>query len=78
MRSSAQNVLAQWEKDGSISPRSLTWQGQSLQVVSVGRSWRDEEGYHVLCMTAPGTVYELLLTPDFTWLVRPPAGRTPA
>jgi hypothetical protein len=68
-------IHARWEADGSIAPLGFTWQDREYTVQSVGRSWRDADGYHVLCMPAGNDVFELLLTPELAWYLRPPAGR---
>ena len=70
-------VMARWEKDGSIVPLHFTWKGQTRLVDSVGRSWRDEQGWHILCMAGGSSVYELILNPDLRWEIRPPAGPIP-
>jgi len=70
-----EEISARWEPDGSITPQRFTVLGRVYSVESVGRSWRDEEGYHVLCMAGGDAVYELVLSPDLAWRVREPAGR---
>jgi hypothetical protein len=77
MNHSVDEIQARWEKDGSIIPLRFTYQGHTLVVDSVGRSWRDESGWHILCMAGNTGVYELIFTPNLTWEVRPPAGLFP-
>lgn len=66
MKQQVKECTAVWTQDGRISPRQFSWQGQELSVTSVGRDWRDAEGYHVLCMTVLG-VMELILNPQNEW-----------
>ena len=65
-------VVVQWKSNGEIDPQRFVWLGQAYVVESVGRSWRDDEGYHVLCMTPDTKVYELILTMKGEWLIQPP------
>ncbi len=74
MISPVDEILVRWEKDGAISPLRFSWGGRSWQVDSVGRSWRDDTGCHILCTVGGAAVYELILTPALAWQVRPPAG----
>jgi hypothetical protein len=78
------DVVASFERPGVIAPVRFTWRKVSYQVTSIGRSWRDDAGYHIL-VTAPGEmfgspgehVYELLYQPDAGrwWLRQPPRPR---
>jgi hypothetical protein len=77
MKHLVDEIQARWEKDGSIIPLRFTFQGKTHQVDSVGRAWRDETGWHILCMAGSTDVFELIFTPNLTWEVRPPAGHTP-
>ncbi|HMN59102.1 MAG TPA: hypothetical protein PJ988_01985 [Anaerolinea sp.] len=70
-----EQINARWEPDGSITPLRFTVLGRDYVVESVGRAWRDDDGYHVLCMAGGNAVYELVLSLDLTWRVREPAGR---
>ena len=57
--------------DGTVTPLSFTWRGVVLRVAQVGRAWSDEKGEHWLVMTVlQSRVFELILTPDGTWIVR--------
>ncbi len=69
-------LQARWETDGTIIPLSFEFSGRLYSVSSVGRSWRDDAGYHVLCMVGSDDVYELLLTHDFSWQVKIPMARS--
>jgi hypothetical protein len=73
MKTRLDEVVAQWKSNGEIDPQNFIWQGRPYHVDSVGRSWRDEEGYHVLCMTADMQVYELILSAQGEWWILPPA-----
>ena len=54
--------------DGTITPLRFTWQGSSLRVAQIGRTWADSEGEHWLVMTALSTrLFELLHTLDGNW-----------
>ncbi len=70
-------VEVRWLKDGTIVPVHFRFGEIAVRVVSVGRSWRDEHGFHVLCMSPADSVYELILAQDLAWYVRPPARRIP-
>jgi hypothetical protein len=75
MTGKVDEITVRWEPDGSINPLRFTWQGQDYTVESVGRSWRADDGYHVLCMVAGNLVFELLLTSDLVWQLYEPAVR---
>lgn len=66
-------LQARWEADGKIIPQRFQLDGVTYTVTSVGRAWRDEAGYHVLCMAGSDEVFEFLLTPGLVWQVRLPA-----
>lgn len=73
-------VTASFGADGKITPQSFTWKGGNYQVVSVGRSWRDEAGKHILVMVAGDRVFELIFNPgEIAWYLRRlDGGRTAA
>ncbi len=73
-------VTARFGADGSITPYSFTWKGGNYSIVSVGRSWRDDLGKHILVMVAGDRVFELIFNPgEFTWYLRHlDGGRTAA
>ncbi len=68
-------VNARWKHSGGFSPERVYWQDQSYVVESVGRSWEDDDGFHVLCMLPGAQVTELVfrLNPA-GWYARLPAG----
>jgi hypothetical protein len=67
-------VSARWERSGKFFPRKVYWQEKVYPVESIGRSWEDVEGFHVLCMISGGQVAELLfrLNPA-EWFMRLPS-----
>ncbi len=69
----AVEVAARWKHDGSFEPSQFFWHGKMYRVESTGRTWEDEDGFHVLCMIAGGQVFELVfhLKPA-GWFIRPP------
>ena len=75
MMSRLEEITVRWEPDGSISPLRFTWKGHVHTVDSVGRSWRAEDGYHVLCMPGANEVVELVLTSELVWWLVEPARR---
>ena len=56
-------VQAGWDTQGHAEPRRFTWNGQEWRVDSTGRRWKDDQGEHILCMTAQGQVFELVYHP---------------
>jgi len=69
-------VEARFESDGAVRPRRFTWGQSWLDVSDVGRQWVDQDGRHVLVMTAGLHAFELLLEREsLTWrVVRAPDG----
>ncbi len=64
-------VEARFERDGRLRVTSFTWQRRRVQVISHGRGWLEDDGRHLLVMTAGDKVFELLLRrSDLTWRVR--------
>jgi hypothetical protein len=63
-------VEVRFEQDGRPYPLSFTWEGERLRVTSVGRTWLDDAGRHLLVMTMGDRVFELLLRrSDLAWRV---------
>ncbi|HVN55851.1 MAG TPA: CinA family protein [Anaerolineaceae bacterium] len=56
-------VQARWDPEGRAEPSRFTWNGQEWRVDSTGRRWKDDQGEHILCMTAQGQVFELVYHP---------------
>ncbi len=67
-------VQATWTLEGAVTPARFTWRAQTYLVESTGRRWTDAEGQHVLCMTAGGRVFELIVDAGGRWRMgfRPP------
>lgn len=61
-------VIAKFSSQGLLSPLSFRWQGDELPVVSTGRHWYDEKGFHILVMIPDEKVYELVFLPgEMQW-----------
>jgi hypothetical protein len=71
-------VIARWTSDGRIVPQGFTWQGRVYQVDSVGRSWQDEQGDHMLVMVPGGQVFQLSYQAGHGWKLRPPRRSGPS
>jgi hypothetical protein len=64
-----------FDEGGRPQVRMFAWNGKMLPVISLGRTWLDEVGRHVLVMAAGERVFELLLRrSDLCWRV---VGRLP-
>jgi hypothetical protein len=59
----ATEVEARFGVDGRITVLSFTWRGRRRPVVSHGRQWGAEDGFHFLVMTTGEQVVELLFVP---------------
>jgi len=67
------NVAARFEQDGRIFPLHFTWHGRDYPVITVGRTWQDETGRHILVMTPGDQMFELIFQgQEGRWLLRPP------
>ncbi len=63
-------VDVSFDEQGRPRVRRFSWGGKMLPVTSVGRSWIDEDGRHLLVMAAVERVFELLLRrSDLRWRV---------
>ncbi len=63
-------VTARWLEDGSVVPTNFQVKYQAYVIESVGRSWLDEIGLHILVMVPGGRVYELVFQPgSLRWSV---------
>jgi hypothetical protein len=63
-------VEARFEPDGSIQPGALVWHGHRIDVQSVGRQWDEDDGRHILVLSA-GKQAELVYRPaDAAWNLR--------
>ena len=57
-------VEARFGEDGRITVLSFTWRGRKWPVLSPGRQWGADDGFHFLVMTTSGEqVVELLYVP---------------
>ncbi len=55
----ATEVEARFGVDGRINVLSFTWRGRKLPVVSEGRQWGADDGFHFLVMTTGERIFEL-------------------
>jgi len=61
-------VTARFFRDGNIIPKDFYWQNTQYPVISTGRHWQDEKGYHILVMTPGELVHELIFLPaELCW-----------
>ena len=63
------------DANGRVTVRSITWNGQELEITATGRQWQEEAPAgvtrHVLVMSADNTTFELCLdSQDMLWHVR--------
>lgn len=56
-------VEARFGEDGHISVLSFTWRGRKRPVLSHGRQWGADDGFHFLVMTTGDQIVELVYTP---------------
>lgn len=59
----ATEVEARFAEDGHITLLSFTWRGRKRPVLSHGRQWGSEDGFHFLIMTTGDQVFELVFAP---------------
>ncbi|MFQ6016505.1 MAG: hypothetical protein ACE5NP_13805 [Anaerolineae bacterium] len=67
-------VEAHFSEDGRVTPRSFTWQGETLHISAVGRRRVEEEGaetvHYFLVMVDERWTFELRLEPsNLCWRV---------
>lgn len=65
-------ITTRFKRDGSLSPIDFTLEGQTVQILNVGRQWEVEEGVHILAMDFQENTYHLFFQlSDLSWyLVR--------
>ncbi|MGW8249913.1 MAG: hypothetical protein ACWGO1_04665 [Anaerolineales bacterium] len=64
-------VVAKFDPNGEITPRSFNWKGADYRVVSVGRRWEDSGSQHILVMVPDERVFELVFQPaSGVWSLR--------
>ena len=54
-------VDVSFDERGRPRVQRFSWEGKMLPVTSMGRSWIDKEGRHMLVMAGGDRVFELLL-----------------
>jgi hypothetical protein len=59
----ATEVEARFGEDGRITILSFTWRGRKRPVLSHGRQWGAEDGFHFLVMTTGEQIVELVYVP---------------
>lgn len=65
-------VTARFSIDGKILPLNFSWRQKSYKITSVGRSWENETGRHILVMTPGDRIYQLVFVPaESLWYLRP-------
>jgi hypothetical protein len=58
------DVLCGTDTDGHLTPLRFTYQQRTFEIEDIGRQWSDDEGTHMLVMTADQKVFELILARD--------------
>lgn len=65
------DVTVRFKSSGHIEPLSFMLRGRLYPIESSGRSWSDEQGYHILVMVMGSRVSELVFTPsDLSWYLK--------
>ena len=59
----ATEVEARFGEDGHVTVLSFTWRGRKRPVLSQGRQWGAEDGFHYLVMTTGEQIVELVFVP---------------
>ena len=59
-------VTARFDPQGNIIPLRFIWKGKTYRVDSIGRSWKADDGFHVLVMDGRNQAYHLLYIADKT------------
>lgn len=67
-------VEARFEPDGSIHPAALIRKGKRIEVEAVGRQWDEDDGRHILVMSAGQQAELVFRAADGSWHLR----RSPA
>jgi hypothetical protein len=57
------DVMVRFMSNGRIEPLSFTSYGRVYPIESTGRSWKDEQGFHILVMVPGERAYELVFMP---------------
>ncbi|MBT3391848.1 MAG: hypothetical protein HN413_15725 [Chloroflexi bacterium] len=53
-------VIAHFDREGKIVPRSFAWQRRTFRVDSIGRRWNGRDGLHIMVMTPRNRAHHLL------------------
>ncbi len=61
--SEATEVEARFGIDGQITILSFTWRGRKRPILSDGRQWGADDGFHFLVMTTGEQIVELVYVP---------------
>ena len=65
------DVTVRFQSSGRIEPLSFMSAGRLYPIESSGRSWNDEQGFHILVMVMGSHVCELVFTPsDLSWYLK--------
>jgi len=63
-------VTARTNLYGKIIPLRFEWDGQVIQILSVGRRWLSDKGEHILVMIPGDRVVELLCQHNMCWSLK--------
>jgi hypothetical protein len=59
----ATEVEARFGEDGHVTVLTFTWRGRKRPVLSQGRQWGADDGFHFLVMTTGEQIVELVYVP---------------
>lgn len=57
-------VTARFDLQGNIQPLTFVWRKRTYKVVSIGRHWKAEDGYHTLVMDLGNQTHHLIFQPE--------------
>ena len=57
-------VTARFDTQNQIIPLSFVWNSRIYRLESIGRSWKAEDGFHILVMDHKNQAYHLLFNPE--------------
>lgn len=63
-------VEARFEPDGSIQPVALIRNGKRIELQSVGRQWDEDDGRHILVLSAGKQAELVYRAADASWRLR--------
>ncbi len=65
------DVTVRFKSSGQIEPLSFTLEERVYPVESTGRSWKDDQSFHILVMVPGNRVCELVFSPsDLGWYLQ--------